>query len=67
MTAIASATRWKNGWTKGAIAIYLYRRLAKRCGAIRLWNPGLTGMCGTGLIVTVASWLIAASIANEPS
>jgi 3-methyladenine DNA glycosylase AlkD len=63
-------TLWKDGWfEEGALAIYLYRRLAPRCGAreFRLFQSWIERHVGNWAHCDgVASWLISASIAKEP-
>jgi 3-methyladenine DNA glycosylase AlkD len=61
---------WKSGkLEEGSIAIYLYHRLAKRCTSreFRLFENWIDHYVNNWAHCDgVASWLIAASIANEP-
>jgi 3-methyladenine DNA glycosylase AlkD len=62
---------WKSGWfEEGAIAIYLYRRVGKSCGEreFRLFERWMDKYVHNWAHCDgVASWLISASIANEPA
>jgi 3-methyladenine DNA glycosylase AlkD len=62
---------WKSGmFEEGVIAIYLYRRLSKSCGApeFRMFERWIDRYVHNWAHCDgVSSWLIAASIANEPS
>ncbi len=62
---------WKSGKIEeGALAIYLYRRLRKLCGAaeFRLFENWIDRYVDNWAYCDgVASWLLAAAIENEPS
>lgn len=62
---------WKSGlMEEGAVAIYLYRRLSKTCGLceFRLFERWIDRYVHNWAHCDgVSSWLLAASIANEPS
>ena len=62
---------WKSGMLEeGSVTIYLYRRLAKQCGAaeFRLFEKWINRYVHNWAHCDgVSSWLIAASIENEPS